>query len=272
MTPLLWISGIGAGKSAVSLGNLLILLDATRRVEHRSQIDRARFDSESKQAHCAVQPFEAVVVLDSNPALNPSLFQDAPSGRRSYSSCETIFGLGRPDKAPSRDDRAGLLYEAERSLPPNFFAVFRALLSFANYGDGVCIPSHEAIAERLASKWNIFLSVRTVRRALDEARRLGLISWRRRLVHVLNRAGRVICAARTSNCYAFWRRPTADDFRPASQPRKPRDSRAAGVFAWLNGASRAKRSAVGSDPPPIVSVPPDEAAAAHAFFFALRAR
>lgn len=214
-------------------------------------------------------------MLNFNPALNPSLFQDAPIGRRSYSQCETIFGLGRPDKAPSRDDRAGLLSQGERLLSPNFFAVFRAVLSFANYGDGVCIPSHEAIAERLASKWNISLSVRTVRRALDEARAVGLISWRRRLVHVLNKAGRVVCAARTSNCYAFWRRSTADDFRPAPKPRAPSDSRAAGVLAWLNGASRAKRSfsdSGGGSSSPIVSVPPDEAAAADAFFYAMRSR
>jgi len=87
--------------------------------------------------------------------------------------------------------------------------VLLTLNTFRGAG-GLCIPSHATLADRAGC------SSRTVQRALQQARRLGLVSWVERRVRAAWRW------LRTSNAYRLER--PAEPVQPGSRPAWPRRS------------------------------------------------
>jgi helix-turn-helix protein len=105
----------------------------------------------------------------------------------------SIFGDG-PRRPLNREQRARhkfLLTDHRRAgrLNGNQYLVGEALLK-CHSPEGRCDPSHETLAKRVGCK------ARTVRRALQRLRELGLVIWQNRIV----RLGRW-AVAQTSNAY-----------------------------------------------------------------------
>ena len=104
----------------------------------------------------------------------------------------SLFGDG-PRRPLDREQRARFRFlvnahRRARRLTPHAELVGTALLKRLSI-DGRCDPSHDTIAA------DVGCSARTVRRALDALKRLGLAVWQRRIV----RAGWRV--AQTSNSY-----------------------------------------------------------------------
>jgi hypothetical protein len=111
-----------------------------------------------------------------NPQSIPAETSDRPRRHRYHRACKWSDGarLRRDSRQMDFWQRRVMQLEATGRLTPDRAAAIRTLRVFFNRGTGRCDPSHESIATLTG------LSVKTVQRALADARTWRLIDWDQR--------------------------------------------------------------------------------------------